>query len=131
MNEIERGDGGVVGKVRTFGLGWEMRSPFFKSQCNIGDREPISSIAPTMNVDLFTADFGSLSNDLRYAAIASLAQAQPMESNRHDFKTVWTNDAIKDVAAFANTFGGLLVIGVEKNQSDHTARAAGIQSNSE
>lgn len=84
-----------------------------------------------MNVDLFTADFGSLSNDLRYAAIASLAQAQPTESNRHDFKTVWTNDAIKDVAAMANTFGGLLVIGVEKNQSDHTARVAGIQSNSE
>ena len=68
---------------------------------------------------------------LRYAATASLAQAQPTESNRHDFKTVWTNDAIKDVAAFANTFGDLLVIGVEKNQSDHTARVAGVQSKSE
>lgn len=88
-------------------------------------------MALTMNIDLFTADFGSLSNDQRFAAIASLAQAQPTESNRHDFKTVWTNDAIKDVAAFANTFGGILVIGVEKNQSDHTARVVGIQSSSE
>jgi hypothetical protein len=84
-----------------------------------------------MSLDLFTAEFSTLSNDQRYSAITSLAQAQPTESNRHDFKSVWTNDAIKDVAAFANTFGGILVIGVEKNQNDHTARVVGVPSSSE
>jgi hypothetical protein len=84
-----------------------------------------------MSLDLFTVEFSALSNDQRYSAITSFAQAQPTESNRHDFKSVWTNDAIKDVAAFANTFGGILVIGVEKNQNDHTARVVGVTPSSE
>jgi schlafen family protein len=67
--------------------------------------------------DLFTVEFNTLGDDQRYSAIASFAQAQPTESNRHDFKLIWTNDAIKDVAAFANTFGGILIIGVEKSQN--------------
>ena len=54
-----------------------------------------------------------------------------LESNRHDFKLSWTNEAIKDVAAFANTFGGILIIGVEKNQTDTEARIAGVTSTSE
>jgi predicted HTH transcriptional regulator len=81
--------------------------------------------------DLFTVDFGSLSNDQRYSAIAAFAQAQPSESNRHDFKLIWANDAVKSVAAFANTFGGILIIGVEKNQNDAEAKVAGFNSNSE
>lgn len=84
-----------------------------------------------MSLDLFAVEFGTINNDQRYSAITSFAQAQPTESNRHDFKSVWTNDAIKDVAAFANTFGGILVIGVEKNQNDHTARVVGVSSGSE
>lgn len=84
-----------------------------------------------MSLDLFAVEFGTINNDQRYSAITSFAQAQPTESNRHDFKSVWTNDAIKDVAAFANTFGGILVIGVEKNQNDHTARVVGVPSGSE
>jgi hypothetical protein len=84
-----------------------------------------------MSLDLFTVEFGTINNDQRYSAITSFAQAQPTESNRHDFKSIWANDTIKDVAAFANTFGGILVIGVEKNQTDHTARVAGVASASE
>jgi predicted HTH transcriptional regulator len=84
-----------------------------------------------MSLDLFAVEFGTINNDQRFSAITSFAQAQPTESNRHDFKSVWTNDAIKDVAAFANTFGGILVIGVEKNQNDHTARVVGVTSGSE
>jgi Putative DNA-binding domain len=81
--------------------------------------------------DLFFDDLNTLTNDQRYSAIADFAQAQPMEGNRHDFKRNWTSDTIKDVAALANTFGGLLIIGVEKNQSDHTAKLVGVTSNSE
>jgi Putative DNA-binding domain len=82
-------------------------------------------------IDLFTADFNYLNNDQRYSAIVEFALAQPTESNRHDFKLLWTNDALKDVAAFANTFGGVLIVGVEKNQSDTQAKVVGVPSNSE
>jgi hypothetical protein len=81
--------------------------------------------------DLFTVEFNTIENDERYSAIEAFARAQPTESSRHDFKVIWTNEAIKDVAAFANTFGGILVIGVEKNQTDPTARLVGVTSNSE
>src|SRR5258708_23984682 len=82
-------------------------------------------------VDLFSADFNTLTNDSRYSAIADFALAQPVESNRHDFKTIWNNDTLKDVAAFANTFGGILVIGVEKGQNATQATLVGLTSNSE
>jgi Putative DNA-binding domain len=64
--------------------------------------------------DLFTADFTSLSNEMRYSAIADFAQALPFESSRHDFKETWGPKVVEDVAAFANTFGGILIIGVKK-----------------
>ena len=81
--------------------------------------------------DLFTADFNNLTNEARYSAIADFAAAQPVESNRHDFKTIWNDDTLKAVAAFANTFGGILVIGVDKNQSSAEARLVGSPSTSE
>jgi predicted HTH transcriptional regulator len=59
-----------------------------------------------------------------------LASAQPNESNRDDYKTIWSNDAIKDAAAFANTFGGILIIGVEKNKKDNQAKPVGVASSS-
>src|SRR5437763_11910122 len=82
-------------------------------------------------IDLFTSDFNSLTNDECYSAISDFSQAQPNESNRHDFKLIWDNDAVKHVAAFANTFGGLLIIGIEKNQNDPRPKLTGVSSNSE
>ena len=82
-------------------------------------------------IDLFTSEFSGLGNDQKYSAIAAFAEAQPHESNRHDFKLAWTDDAVKDVAAFANTFGGILIIGVGKSQTDHEARMIGVTSPSE
>jgi schlafen family protein len=82
-------------------------------------------------IDLFTTELNSLTNDQCYSAIVDFARAQPNESNRHDFKSIWTNDALKSVAAFANTFGGLLIIGVEKNQNDVEAKMSGVPSPSE
>ncbi len=81
--------------------------------------------------DLFTAELNSLTSDERYSAIVDFARAQPQESNRHDFKATWTNETVKDVAALANTFGGLLIIGVEKSQNDAQARLTGVASASE
>lgn len=82
-------------------------------------------------IDLFTVQLSSLGNDELHSAIAEFAQAQPNESNRHDFKSVWTSDSVKDVAAFANTFGGLLIIGAGKGQGDLRANLVGVTSSSE
>ncbi|MGH9687994.1 MAG: AlbA family DNA-binding domain-containing protein [Candidatus Acidiferrales bacterium] len=82
-------------------------------------------------INLFTADINGLTNDECYSAIVDFAGAQPNESNRHDFKSIWTNETVKDVAAFGNTFGGLLIIGVEKSQDDSQAKAIGVTSSSE
>lgn len=82
-------------------------------------------------IDLFTADLDRLQNDDLYNAIEEFARVSPNESNRHDFKTKWTNSAIEDVAAFANTFGGLLFIGIEKGQNDLQARLCGVVTTSE
>jgi len=78
--------------------------------------------------DLFTVQFSSIIPEQLYAGIADFAQSQPNESNRHDFKAVWTADTVKDVAGFANTFGGLLIIGVEKGQKDPQPALVGVPS---
>lgn len=82
-------------------------------------------------IDLFTSDFIGLNNEQRHSAIVDFVSAQPTESNRHDYKLIWNNDAIKDVAAFANTFGGILLIGVEKNKADARPKVSGVSSSSE
>jgi predicted HTH transcriptional regulator len=82
-------------------------------------------------IDLFTADFDRLLNDDLYNAIAEFARVSPNESNRHDFKLQWANETIQDVAAFANTFGGLLFIGIAKGQNDVHATLSGVSSASE
>lgn len=81
--------------------------------------------------DLFSDDLNALANDQLYAAIADFAQAQPNESNRHDFKRIWDNEDVKHISAFANTFGGLLIIGVDKGSSSSTAQVIGVTSNRE
>src|SRR5260370_109982 len=82
-------------------------------------------------IDLFTAQLTSLSNDRLYSAIVDFAAGQANENKRHDLKLIWTNDELKDAEAFANTFSGLLIIGVEKNQKDLEAKVTGVLSTSE
>src|SRR5947209_14512704 len=82
-------------------------------------------------VDLFTVDFNTLNNDHKYSAIAEFSKAQPNESNRHDFKLIWTDESIKHVAGFANTFGGILIIGVGKGQTDPEPTLTGVSSAAE
>lgn len=81
--------------------------------------------------DLFTVDFNQLGNNARYTAIDDFARALPTEGGRHDFKRIWNDETLKDVAAFANTFGGLLIIGVEKGQKGVQASLIGVESDTE
>ncbi len=69
-----------------------------------------------MTADLFTDELGSLSNDELYAAVVELARAQPNERWRLEYTDQWEESSLKDVAAFANTFGGLLIVGVRKGK---------------
>jgi hypothetical protein len=78
-------------------------------------------------IDLFTSSFASLSNDELFSAISELAKNQPVETTHHDFKLLWNNETLKDVAAFANTLGGLLILGVEKNSKSLVANLSGIR----
>jgi hypothetical protein len=82
-------------------------------------------------IDLFTIDFQRLENDVLYGAISEFARVSPNESNRHDFKLQWTEETMQAVAAFANTFGGILLIGVEKSQTDVEPRLTGVSSTRE
>jgi len=85
-----------------------------------------------MPVDLFTDDLEAVGNDQLFAAIAEFARAQPSEGWRHDYTEQWSDDSgLKNIAAFANTFGGLLIIGVRKRGRDLACELVGVESESE
>jgi len=84
-----------------------------------------------MAIDLFNDDLGTVANDRLYAAIASFAQTQPSESWRHDYTEKWEDSALKNIAAFANTFGGLLIVGVRKRGGDVICDLPGVDSQDE
>ena len=82
--------------------------------------------------DLLTADLSALSNDEIYANIVAFASAQPTEGWRHDYTETWDDDsALTKVAAFANTFGGILLVGVRKGKNDTVCHMLGVASSSE
>jgi len=84
-----------------------------------------------MSISLFTDDLSGLQNDELFAVIADFAKAQPIEGWRHDYTEKWEDTALKNIAAFANTFGGLLIIGVKKGKKDVTCELLGVESDSE
>src|SRR5260370_30066814 len=84
-----------------------------------------------MSINLFTDDLSGLQNDELFTAIADFAKAQPIEGWRHDYTEKWEDPALKNIAAFANTFGGLLIIGVRKGKKDVTCELLGVESDSE
>jgi hypothetical protein len=66
-----------------------------------------------VSVNLFEDDLTSLTPDELRTAIVGLAQAGIEEKFRLDFKSTWDPQKnVQDVAAFANTYGGLLILGV-------------------
>jgi hypothetical protein len=84
-----------------------------------------------MAIDLFTDDLGAATNDELYSAIESFAKANVNEGWRHDFTLEWCDSALKKVAAFANTFGGVLLVGVKKQKTDLVCELRGVDSPSE
>ena len=78
-----------------------------------------------MSVDLFSADYSRLTDSELYSAIFEFTRQNLPQSDRAqegytvDFKEKWNEKSLRVVAAFANTFGGIVVIGV----SDDCGRA--------
>jgi Putative DNA-binding domain len=74
-----------------------------------------------MTVDLFSADYSRLTDSDLYAAIAEFTRQnlspndRTQESYTVDFKEKWNEKSLRVVAAFANTFGGIILIGVSED----------------
>jgi Schlafen, AlbA_2 len=90
-----------------------------------------SGIVPHMPTDVLAGDLGTLTNDDLYAAIVAFSDAQPNEGWLHDYTETWDDAALTKIAAFANTFGGVLIVGVRKKKSDVKCYVVGTQSNTE
>lgn len=73
-----------------------------------------------MAVDLFSADYFRLTDSDLYVAIEEFTRQSLPQSDRTqegytvDFKQQWNDDSLRVVAAFANTFGGIILIGVSE-----------------
>jgi len=84
-----------------------------------------------MRTNLFTDDLSGLKNDELFEAIVDFATAQPIEGWRHDYTEKWEDAGLKNIAAFANTFGGLLIVGVKKGKKDVACGFPGVETDSE
>jgi predicted HTH transcriptional regulator len=74
-----------------------------------------------MSVNLYTADLGSIGGTELYQAIEALLLSEPLterpsEGWTLDFKEQWSDEMVRHTAVFANTFGGLLVVGVSEKK---------------
>jgi hypothetical protein len=71
-------------------------------------------------IDLYTDDFSRLTDTDVFHAIEAFTRtsepttARPRESFVLDFKRDWGDRALRTVAGFAHTFGGLLIVGVSE-----------------
>jgi hypothetical protein len=84
-----------------------------------------------MLTNLFADDLSVLKNDELYSSVEEFAKTQPSEGWRHDYTAQWTDSALTKVAAFSNTFGGILIVGVKKEKTDVVCDLVGVESKSE
>jgi actin-related protein len=84
-----------------------------------------------MSINLFSDDLSALKNDELYTGIKEFAKAQPSEGWRHDYTLIWSDSALTKVAAFSNTFGGILIVGVKKEPADTVCELLGVESETE
>jgi hypothetical protein len=72
-------------------------------------------------MDLFYADLDSISfaGVEDFLAINAPIEQRPPEGLRIDYKLMEPNDLSDTVAAFANTYGGLIFIGVDSRRTQH------------
>jgi len=77
---------------------------------------------PTADIDLYKDNLNTGSDADLFAAIeifirpSSPPPDRTQEGYLLDFKANWSDSALRTVAAFANTFGGLLFVGVSEQQ---------------
>lgn len=78
--------------------------------------------------DLFTTNLESIDQDdvASFLGIHLPPEQRPTEGQRFDFKELLPENLGEDVAAFANTFGGLLVLGVEPHKSSEKKKEKNI-----
>jgi Schlafen, AlbA_2 len=89
-----------------------------------------------VTVDLYRDDLAALPDAQLSSAIEAFCrigdpiQDRPREDYRLDFKEEWKEKALRVVASFANTFGGLLFIGVTE-EGGKPKEILGVQSQGE
>ncbi|PYV29359.1 MAG: hypothetical protein DMG22_23210 [Acidobacteria bacterium] len=89
-----------------------------------------------MGIDLYKADLARISSAELYEAVKSFTRVdedldqRPREGYVLDFKQEWGDKALQTVAAFATTFGGLLLIGVSENDG-RPDKCVGVQEKGE
>src|ERR1700684_1035980 len=84
-----------------------------------------------MSVDFFSDDLEKFSNDEKYVALCEFCETQTSEGWRLDYAEMWDDRALEKVASFANTFGGILIVGVRKSKSDTVPVPVGVKCNVE
>jgi Schlafen, AlbA_2 len=76
-----------------------------------------------MTADLYKIDLQRTPGAELYAAVNAFTatnlplEQRPREGYLLDFKQDWSDGTLRTIAAFANTFGGLLIVGVSENDA--------------
>jgi predicted HTH transcriptional regulator len=89
-----------------------------------------------MTLDLYRDDLNRPSGTELYSAIEAFCRISEIIDNRPqegfllDFKQEWSEKTLRTVASFANTFGGLLFVGISEENAK-PKEIIGIQSNCE
>jgi schlafen family protein len=74
-----------------------------------------------LSTDLYTANFGLITETELYKGVQDLTRVDLPIPDRSpegyliDFKEKWSDKSLRVVASFANTFGGIIIIGVSEN----------------
>lgn len=84
-----------------------------------------------MPVDIFSDDLDKYDNNGKYVALEQFCSARLNEGWRLDYAEVWSDRELEKVASFANTFGGVLIVGVKKDKRDSEPLLVGVQSDTE
>jgi Schlafen, AlbA_2 len=89
-----------------------------------------------VTLDLYRSDLTAIPGTDLFSAIEAFCRIsepivdRPQEDYRLDFKQEWKEDALRVVASFANTFGGILLVGVAE-ENGRPKDVLGVHSKSE